>query len=141
MQRAWRVAMRWWYFRRPIVAVVACASALLVGACFGGGSSPTPTPQATSISVTSTASGAAPPRLPSPSPLAALPLASPTPVRASGPDQTYTIESGDTLAKIAQKYYGDETLWRKIYDANKTAIGDSPDNIKVGTQLKIPPKE
>jgi nucleoid-associated protein YgaU len=134
--------MRWWDLRRLIVAALAGASALLATACFGGGSSPTPTPQATSISISSTASGAnAAPRLPSPSPLAALPLASPTAVRASGPEQTYTIETGDTLGKVAQKYYGDETLWRKIYDANKAAIGDNPDAIKVGTQIKIPPKE
>jgi nucleoid-associated protein YgaU len=78
--------------------------------------------------------------VPSPIPLSS-PIASPAPSRPSGPDQSHTVEAGETLATIAQKFYGDSTLWRKIYDANRPAIGDNPDAIKVGTQLRIPPKE
>ena len=50
-------------------------------------------------------------------------------------------ETGDTLGTIAQKFYNDPTLWRKIYEANRAAIGDNPDAIKVGMQLRIPPKD
>jgi nucleoid-associated protein YgaU len=82
---------------------------------------------------------ASPPARPSPSP-AASPLASPSP-RATGAEQTYTVEPGDTLASISQRFYDDPTGWRRIYEANRAAIGDDPDAIKVGTELKIPPKE
>ena len=41
---------------------------------------------------------------------------------------------------IAQQFYGDPTQWRRIYDANKDAIGADPDKLKVGTKLTIPPK-
>ena len=50
------------------------------------------------------------------------------------------MAEGDTLATIAARFYGDETLWRRIYDANRTQIGDNPDNVKIGTTLRIPPK-
>jgi nucleoid-associated protein YgaU len=50
------------------------------------------------------------------------------------------VADGDTLASIADHYYGDSSQWKKIYDANKAAIGDNPDAVKVGTKLTIPPK-
>jgi nucleoid-associated protein YgaU len=117
------------------------AAALINVACFGGGGSPS-APQATaSVAPVSTAASpvASPPARPSPSP-AASPLASPSP-RATGAEQTYTVEAGDTLATIAQRFYDDPTGWRRIYDANRDTIGENPDAITVGTQLKIPPKE
>ena len=36
--------------------------------------------------------------------------------------------------------YGDPTLWRRTYDANRSTIGDNPDNVRIGTTLRIPPK-
>jgi nucleoid-associated protein YgaU len=54
---------------------------------------------------------------------------------------SYEIQSGDTLATIAQQYYGDPSQWRRIYDANKDVIGDDPDKLKLGTKLTIPPKQ
>jgi nucleoid-associated protein YgaU len=50
------------------------------------------------------------------------------------------VAEGDTLATIAARFYGDESLWRPIYDANRSLIGDNPDNVKIGTTLRIPPK-
>lgn len=35
---------------------------------------------------------------------------------------TYTVKSGDSLWLIAKKHYGDGNQWKKIYNANKTAI-------------------
>lgn len=46
-------------------------------------------------------------------------VTTPTPTTLSG---TYTVERGDNLSKIAQKVYGDQKLWRKIYEANSNVI-------------------
>ncbi|MFD2246304.1 LysM peptidoglycan-binding domain-containing protein [Pontibacter ruber] len=50
----------------------------------------------------------------------------------------YTVQSGDSLSKIAKKHYGDRNSWRRIYDANKQTIGDNPDLIRPGQRLVIP---
>ncbi|MBD2778495.1 LysM peptidoglycan-binding domain-containing protein [Iningainema tapete] len=34
----------------------------------------------------------------------------------------YTVKDGDTLPKIAEKFYGDRSWWRPIYDANPDVI-------------------
>lgn len=47
----------------------------------------------------------------------------------------YTVQSGDTLSGIGQKY---GISWQKIYDANKSIIGGNPDLIRTGQQLSIP---
>ena len=49
--------------------------------------------------------------------------------------QTYKIKSGDTLAKIAKKFYGDAQKYMLIAKAND--IRD-PNKIKVGQVLDIP---
>ncbi len=51
----------------------------------------------------------------------------------------YVVAEGDTLAVIANKVYGDSSLWQKIYDANKDVIGSDPDHIQIGMKLTIPP--
>lgn len=51
--------------------------------------------------------------------------------------QTHTVKTGETLAKIAKKYYGDTKKWRDIYELNKKKIGNNPNNIKVGVKLVI----
>jgi len=51
---------------------------------------------------------------------------------------TYTVKSRDTLYNIAAKQYGDGSLWRTIYEANRDKI-PSPDRLAVGTVLVIPP--
>ena len=52
----------------------------------------------------------------------------------------YVVRAGDTLSKIAGKAYGDvgPASWRRIYEANKEAIGADPSRIKVGMTLTIP---
>lgn len=57
--------------------------------------------------------------------------------------QTYTVQSGDTLSTLAQKFYGDgtEASWQKIYEANKAVIGADPTHIEVGMVLVIPPED
>jgi nucleoid-associated protein YgaU len=51
--------------------------------------------------------------------------------------KTYTVKKGDTLSKIATKYYGDSKGWKKIYDANKSKI-KNPDVLIPGTEIVIP---
>ena len=49
----------------------------------------------------------------------------------------YTIQSGDTLSKIAKEHYGDANAYTKIFEANREVIGD-PDKIYPGQQIRIP---
>ncbi len=49
---------------------------------------------------------------------------------------SYTVEAGDTLWKIAKKYYGSGIYWQKIYEDNASVISD-PDRIYVGQKLTI----
>ena len=130
-------------------------TALLVGlslACGGGGGGAGGS-QATVVATGPAASPVASPQRPalaSPvtgsSPVVPAVSASPTTATTAGAGgggngQTYDIQSGDTLLSIAEQFYGDATQWRKIYDANRDVIGSNPDALKVGTTLKIPPKD
>lgn len=49
----------------------------------------------------------------------------------------YTVEAGDSLWKIAEKFYGDGSFWRKIYAENASVIGTDPNKIQVGMVLTI----
>jgi nucleoid-associated protein YgaU len=51
--------------------------------------------------------------------------------------QTYTVNKGDTLSKIAKEFYGSANRWHEIFDANRDQISN-PDLIKPGQVLKIP---
>ena len=51
--------------------------------------------------------------------------------------RTYTIAKGDTLGKIAKKFYGEARQWRKLAEANKDTI-KNPDLIYPGQVIKIP---
>ena len=33
--------------------------------------------------------------------------------------QTYTVQSGDNLSKIAKHFYGNANAWQQIFDANR----------------------
>ncbi|MBK7035553.1 MAG: LysM peptidoglycan-binding domain-containing protein [Chitinophagales bacterium] len=49
----------------------------------------------------------------------------------------HTVESGDTLSKIAKSAYGDANSYMKIFEANRDKLND-PNMIKVGQELVIP---
>ncbi len=51
--------------------------------------------------------------------------------------QWHEVVPGDTLSKIAEKYYGDSSLYRDIFEANRDQL-DDPDKIQVGQKLRIP---
>ena len=52
----------------------------------------------------------------------------------------YQVQSGDSLSKIAKKYYGNAMEYNKIFEANKPMLKD-PDKIYPGQMLRIPPKD
>jgi len=51
--------------------------------------------------------------------------------------QTYTVQSGDTLSGIAKKLLGNANAYMDIFNANRDQLTD-PDKIKPGQVLKIP---
>ena len=52
--------------------------------------------------------------------------------------QFHTVVSGDTLGKIAKKFYGDAMKYPQIFEANKPMLVD-PNLIYPGQVLRIPP--
>jgi nucleoid-associated protein YgaU len=51
----------------------------------------------------------------------------------------YTVQSGDTLSKLAKAHLGDGKRYMEIFNLNKDSL-KSPDLIKVGQKLQFPPK-
>jgi len=49
----------------------------------------------------------------------------------------YRIKEGDSLSEIARQFMGSADRWRRLYQLNRHVISD-PDNIRVGTVLKVP---
>ncbi|MGZ8163988.1 MAG: peptidoglycan-binding protein LysM [Methylobacter sp.] len=49
----------------------------------------------------------------------------------------YVIESGDTLSRIAQKFYKNAAEYTRIFEANREVIKD-PDLIYPGQKIRIP---
>jgi nucleoid-associated protein YgaU len=52
-------------------------------------------------------------------------------------DQTYVLQPGDTLSKLARRFYGNARAWRRIYEANSETIKD-PDRLPIGESIRIP---
>jgi nucleoid-associated protein YgaU len=70
-------------------------------------------------------------------PVPPIPTPTGTSGQATGQGQTYVVVSGDSLSKIAKRYYGDANKWNRIYEANRDQI-NNPDLIHPGQTLKIP---
>lgn len=51
--------------------------------------------------------------------------------------RTYTIEKGDTLSAVAQRFYGKAKYWRQIHEANRDTI-DNPDRVFPGQTIVLP---
>ena len=127
------------------VLTASCVLSLGLLAGCGAGTAAAPTPTVALTTVPSTVPAPSPQR-----PALASPVASPSAVTSTATSpaptpevagQTYEVQSGDTLATIAQQFYDDGTQWRRIYDANKDTIGADPDKLKIGMKLTIPPKQ
>jgi nucleoid-associated protein YgaU len=65
----------------------------------------------------------------------------PSPGGSSSSESTtnrmYIVQAGDSLSKIAKKFYGNANAWKRIFDANKDVI-KNPDLIQPGWKLQIP---
>lgn len=59
------------------------------------------------------------------------------PSTGGGSGRTYVVQSGDTLGKISQRFYGTSRNYMKIYNANRDRMS-SPGNLEVGEELIIP---
>ncbi|MFE7459153.1 transglycosylase family protein [Streptomyces sp. NPDC057554] len=74
----------------------------------------------------------APPRQPKVAPAA-------TPTHVPGKRDAYTVANGDSLSGIAdaQRVRGG---WQRLYEANRTVVGDDPDLIFPGQRLSLTPR-
>ncbi len=55
----------------------------------------------------------------------------------TGIERTYVVQPGDTLMRIATRFYGDTTNWKKIRDANRAQI-DPDGRVRAGQIILIP---
>jgi len=49
----------------------------------------------------------------------------------------YVVDYGDSLWRLAYRFYGDGARWKDIYELNKDAVGWNPNKILLGTVLTI----
>ncbi|PDT31681.1 multifunctional 2',3'-cyclic-nucleotide 2'-phosphodiesterase/5'-nucleotidase/3'-nucleotidase [Rhizobium sp. L9] len=84
-------------------------------------------------------SAQAPAAEPAPAPSAAAPATEPAPTAApaSATPSTHVIAEGDTFWDLAETFYGDGTLWRKLSDANGKP---NPRHLTVGKEIQVPAK-
>jgi tetratricopeptide (TPR) repeat protein len=59
------------------------------------------------------------------------------PTKPSAAARTHMVAQGETLGKIAQRYYGSSARWHEILDANRDVLKDEK-AVKQGMTLKIP---
>ena len=59
------------------------------------------------------------------------------PLGTTGQSATYVVVAGDSLSKIAKRFYGDANKWPRIHEANADQI-KNPDLIHPGQKLTIP---
>jgi len=52
-------------------------------------------------------------------------------------ERIHEVVAGESLSKIAQKYYGNGNKYMKIFEANRDILSN-PDLIKPGQKLRIP---
>ena len=55
----------------------------------------------------------------------------------SGEQRTYVVQPGDTLFRVAEKFYGDSAHWKKIKDANRGRI-DPDGRLRAGQTIVVP---
>lgn len=62
----------------------------------------------------------------------------PQPAPAQREATTYRVERGDTLSRIAARFYNDSGAWNRIYEANRDTL-PTPNSLREGQTLRIPP--
>ena len=125
-------------------ATVSIALLAAVVGCGSNNKKPTAAnPGVTDLRSASATPTPAPAPIPAPAPVViqpAQPIVSdtPTPVIATTPaisGNTYTVQKGDTLYKIARAKYGEASAVKKILAANPGLNGNS---IKAGQKINLP---
>jgi len=78
------------------------------------------------------------PRIPEPAAAPAPPpeLPGQAAVEAGG-TQIYTVQTGDTLWRVAERVYGSGSRYKAIFEANRETL-ETPDQIFPGQKLVIP---
>jgi nucleoid-associated protein YgaU len=79
-------------------------------------------------------------KLPAPS---AAPGAAPAAGPAAAPaaaGKVYLVQKNDTLIGISKRVYGDASMYRKIYEANKDILSSPNATLHVGQKLRLPEK-
>ena len=66
--------------------------------------------------------------------------AAPAGSSATAAPNTYTVQKGDTLIELSRKFYGSETEWKRILEANATTLKGDAKAITPGMKLVIPAK-
>lgn len=59
-------------------------------------------------------------------------------IEPPAPTQSYVVQSGDSLSRIARRFYGNSVLWQPILNANADKIKEGGRLIYPGTTLTIP---
>lgn len=52
--------------------------------------------------------------------------------------RVYVVQKNDTLIGIARRFYGDATMYRKIYEANRDVLPSPNATLRVGQSLRLP---
>jgi murein DD-endopeptidase MepM/ murein hydrolase activator NlpD len=60
------------------------------------------------------------------------------PAPSSDGAEVHVVVAGDTLSKLAVKYYGDASKWPHIFHANTPPLHSDPNSLVVGWELTIP---
>jgi hypothetical protein len=78
----------------------------------------------------------APAPAPRPAPAPA-PRPAPAPAPAPPPARTYVVRAGDSLSRIAARFWEPWITWQSLYNANRGVIGSNPNLIRPGQVLVI----
>lgn len=66
------------------------------------------------------------------------PAPPPPPPEPEAPTGNYVVQSGDSLAAIAERHLGSWERWPELYERNRDRIGPSPDLLPIGIELELP---
>lgn len=122
------LALIWWRRRQTASSDQGDSSSVLPGGSYGGViSSPNmytyPTTPTNVVTLPSQMDGTPVPGSEADNlPPSTTPIVTPTPATTQWLNPAYIVKKGDSLAKIAQQYYGNAGRWVDIYNANRDYI-------------------
>ena len=73
-------------------------------------------------------------------PAPAAPAAGAPGAAAPAAGKVYIVQKNDTLIGISKRVYGDASMYRKIYEANKDILSSPNATLHVGQKLRLPEK-